>query len=158
MDDNERSAGVEVILAVLYFFLIMGGLLGIGYAITEEQYWLLFAIFGAVFTVVIFNIVYKFYSILKAIYKKIDSFDIPVKPVAEAKEKPAEISAYQNAPGLVIEQHVEEDADDSELAIWKEKSIRGIKASIANGRIDEERGNELIRRVQAATQIPEPKK
>ena len=158
MDDNERSVGVEVILALLYFFLIMGGFVGIGYAITEEQYWLLFSIFGAVFTVVIFNIVYKFYSILKAIYNKLDSFDIPVKPVAESEENPAEISAHQNASGLVIEQHVEEDADNSELAIWKEKSIRGIKASIANGRIDEERGNELIRRVQAATQIPEPKK
>lgn len=158
MDNNERLAGVEVILAVLYFFLIMGGLVGIFYSISEMQYWLLFVILGIVFTIVIFYIVYKFYAILKAIYNKLDSFDIPIKPVIKSRVSSTNESSDQKKEESVVEQPIEEKTDDSELADWKEKSIRGIKAGIANGKIDEERGGELIRRVQAATQIPEPKK
>lgn len=100
----------------------------------------------------------KGFDAIHEILRRLDSYDIPLKPVAETKEDPVDESKDQKTEEFVAEQPIEEKTDNSELTVWKEKSIRGIKASIVNGRIDEERGNELIRRVQAATQIPEPKK
>ena len=159
MDNNERSGGAEVILVVLCFlFLITGGFVGIYYAISEMEYWLLFVILGIVFTIVIFYIIYKFYALLKAIYNKLDSFDIPIKPVMESRESSVNDDSDQKNEDPITEQTVDEKTDDSELADWKERSIRGIKAGVANGKIDEEKGNELIRRIQAANQIPDVKK
>ena len=100
----------------------------------------------------------KGFDAIHEILKKLDSFDIPTKPVIKSRVSSTNDSSDQKKEESVVEQPIEEKTDDSELADWKEKSIRGIKAGIANGKIDEDRGNELIRRVQAATQIPEPKK
>lgn len=158
MNDNERSAGEEFLLAILKIFLIIGGMAGVLYAASDMQYWLLFVILGIVSGIVIFYIIYKFYALLKAIYNKLDSFDIPIKPVIKSRVSSTNESSDQKKEEPVAEQPIEEKTDDSELADWKEKSIRGIKAGIANGKIDEERGDELIRRVQAATQIPDVKK
>lgn len=100
----------------------------------------------------------KGFDAINEILRRLDSFDIPTKPVVEAKEKTVDSFEEQKKEDPVAEQSVEEKTDDPDLVAWKERSIRGIKAGIANGKIDEERGNELIRRVQAAAQIPEHKK
>ena len=131
---------------------------GVLYAVSDMQYWLLFVILGIVSGIVIFYIIYKFYALLKAIYNKLDSFDIPIKTVIKPRVSSTNDFSDQKKEEPVAEQPIEKKTDDSELADWKEKSIRGIKAGIANGKIDEDRGNELIRRVQAATQIPDVKK
>lgn len=157
MDEKNQKLGIiekswivgAIILIV--FLIVMTITLGCGGDMHDVM-----AIMGGIASIAIIIVtivvIYKFYAILKAIYNKLDSFDIPLKSVIESKK---EIDSPENQKR---EQSVEEMTDDSELAAWKEKSIQSIKASIMNGKIDEDRGTELIRRVQMATQIPEIKK
>ena len=158
MDDETQKLSIieKVWIAIAIILAIFGVITGIVYGCDGDMYdvmVVLGSIASVAVVIVVIVVIYKFYSLLKAIYQKLDSFDIPIKPVISAND-----SGDQKKGDPIVEQTVDEKTDDSELADWKEKSIRGIKAGMANGRIDEERGNELIRRVQAATQIPEPKK
>ena len=160
-DKQEYSLIERLWIAIAIILGVAGVIIGITFAFDgdmEDAMSALQVIASIAIVIVVIVVIYKFYALLKAIYNKLDSFDIPIKTVVEAKEKSAENSDDQKTEEPVAEQPAEEKTDDPELANWKERSIRGIKAGIANGRIDEERGDELIRRVQAATQIPEPKK
>lgn len=160
-DKQEYSTIERVWIAIAIILAIVGVITGIVYGCDGDMYnvmVVLGSITSIAIVIVVIVVIYKFYAILKAIYNRLDSFDIPLKSVTESKEKITDESDNQKIEESVAEQHIGEKTDDSELAAWKKRSIRGIKAGIANGRIDEERGDELIRRVQAATQTPEPKK
>lgn len=160
-DKQEYSTIERVWAAIAIILAIVGVITGIVYGCDGDMYnvmVVLGSITSIAIVIVVIVVIYKFYAILKEIYNKLDSFDIPLKSVIESKEKVTDESGNQKIEEVVAEQHIGEKTDDPELTDWKERSIRGIKAGMANGRIDEERGNELIRRVQAATQIPEHKK
>ena len=161
-DKQEYSTIERVWIAIAILLPVIGLFAWIIFALYDGAFLAIITALGVILGIVILVIpivvIYKFYVLLKAIYQKLDSFDIPLKPVVETKEDPVGESKDQKKEELVAEQPIEEKSDDPELTDWKERSIRGIKAGMANGRIDEDRGNELIRRVQAATQIPEPKK
>lgn len=163
MDEETPKLSIieKVWIAIVITLLIAGVITGIAYGCGGDMYdvmVILGSIASIAIVIVVIVVIYKFYALLKAIYNKLDSFDIPLKSVIKSKEKVVDESDNQKTEDPIVEQPIEEKTDDPELANWKERSIRGIKAGIANGRIDEERGDELIRRVQAATQIPEPKK
>ena len=164
MDDKkqEYSTIERVWVAIAILIPVIGIFAGIVSALYNGEFLAIVTVFGVILGIVILVIpivvIYKFYALLKAIYNKLDSFDIPIKPVIKSRVSSTNESSDQKKEEPVAEQPIEEKTDDSELADWKEKSIRGIKAGIANGKIDEERGDELIRRVQAATQIPDVKK
>ena len=161
-DKQEYSTIERVWIAIAILLPVIGIFAWIISSLYNGEFSMIVTVLGVVLGIAILVIpifvIYKFYVLLKAIYNKLDSFDIPLKSVIEFKKRVVDESDDQKIEEHVAEQPAEEKSDDSELAVWKERSIRGIKAGIANGRIDEERGNELIRRVQAATKIPETKK
>ena len=163
MDDETQKLSIieKVWIAIAIILAICGVITGIVYGCDGDMYdvmVVLGSIASVAVVIVVIVVIYKFYSLLKAIYNKLDSFDIPTKPVIKSGVSSTNDSGDQKEEESIAEQPIENKTDDSDLADWKERSIRGIKAGIANGKIDEERGEELIRRVQAATQIPEPKK
>ena len=163
MDDETQKLSIteKVWIAIAIILAIYGVITGIVYSCDGDMYdvmVVLGSIASVAVVIIVIVVIYKFYSLLKAIYQKLDSFDIPTKLVIKSGVSSTNDSGDQKKEESIAEQPIENKTDDSELADWKERSIRGIKAGIANGKIDEERGDELIRRVQAATQIPEPKK
>lgn len=148
MEDNSKT-GETIGGAILIFFtvIVLAFILGVIFlSLIEISYELAYFVIGVITVTIISIIVYIFYDLLNKIYKKLDSFDLPIKPQEEIKEESND-----------AQEQIEEEKDahiESELDQWKSRAIQSVQKSLENGSINSAQAKELIKRIQEAKQIP----
>lgn len=148
MEDNNGGweTAINIFIALVVTALVTLVSVGILYSIEEGNLILLSIIISISIIIAICIVLYKFYALLNKIYKKLDSFDLPIKPQEEIKEE------SNDAQGQSEEEkgtHAE-----SELDQWKSRAIQSVQKSLENGSINSAQARELIKRIQEAKQMP----